>query len=206
MSTNRELTGKIALGMFPTDAHHLSIGTLIQLISKVTGSSRGIGAAIAVKLASRGADVAINYNASAAAAEEVAAQARAQGVRAITVQANVSSQAEVIALFETVVRDLGPLDIVVSNSGVEHFAHISEVTGEDIDRVFDVNIKGQYFVAQQAYKHLNDFGRLMLTASVCAVMVSSLPLGIPFLYLLLSRPRSDIDGIGCPRPRRLCRF
>lgn len=74
-------------------------------------------------------------------------------------------------MFETVVRELGPLNIVVSNSGVEHFAHISEVTGEDIDRVFDVNVKGQYFVAQQAYKYLADYGRLMLTASVCAVMV-----------------------------------
>lgn len=152
----------------------ISFSTLIQHPLKVTGSSRGIGAAIAIKLASRGADIAINYHASAAAAEEVAAQVRAQGVRALTVQANVTSQAEVTALFETVVRDLGPLDIVVSNAGVEHFAHISEVTGEDIDRVFDVNVKGQYFVAQQAHKHLKDFGRLMLTASVCAVMVRCL--------------------------------
>ncbi|KAJ5182753.1 hypothetical protein N7492_000369 [Penicillium capsulatum] len=150
MSTsNRELTGKIAL---------------------VTGSSRGIGAAIAIKLASRGADIAINYHASAAAAAEVAAQVRAQGVRAITVQADVASQADVATLFERVVTDLGPLDIVVSNSGVEHFAPIAEVTGEDIDRVFNVNVKGQYFVAQQAHKHLKDHGRLMLTASVCAVM------------------------------------
>lgn len=74
-------------------------------------------------------------------------------------------------MFETVVRELGRLDIAVSNSGIEHFGDLSEVTGADIDRVFAVNVKGQYFVAQQAYKHLADYGRVMLTSSISAVKV-----------------------------------
>ncbi|KAJ5378780.1 hypothetical protein N7509_011899 [Penicillium cosmopolitanum] len=63
----------------------------------------------------------------------------------------------------------GRLDIVVSNSGIEHFGSLTEVTGADIDAVFAVNVKGQYFVAQQAYKHMADFGRVMLTSSISAV-------------------------------------
>ncbi|KAJ5573672.1 uncharacterized protein N7459_008099 [Penicillium hispanicum] len=148
MSLNKDLTGKVAL---------------------VTGSSRGIGAAIALKFAQHGANIAINYVSSAAAAESIAEQVRAQGVRAITVRADVSHEAEVGAMFETVVRELGRLDIAVSNSGIEHFGDLSEVTGADIDQVFAVNVKGQYFVAQQAYKYMADYGRVMLTSSISAV-------------------------------------
>lgn len=70
-------------------------------------------------------------------------------------------------------KEFGRLDIVVSNSGIEHFGSLTEVTGADIDAVFAVNVKGQYFVAQQAYKHMADFGRVMLTSSISAVKVSS---------------------------------
>ncbi|CAI7675545.1 unnamed protein product [Penicillium pancosmium] len=148
MSNNKDLTGKVAI---------------------VTGSSRGIGASIILKFASRGADVAINYISSKEAAESVAAQARAYGVRAITLKADVSSETEVPAMFETLMKEFGRLDIVVSNSGIEHFGSLTEVTGADIDAVFAVNVKGQYFVAQQAYKHMADFGRVMLTSSISAV-------------------------------------
>jgi tetrahydroxynaphthalene reductase len=76
-------------------------------------------------------------------------------------------------MFETLIKEFGHLDIVVSNSGIEHFGSLTEVTGADIDAVFAVNVKGQYFVAQQAYKHMADFGRVMLTSSISAVKVSS---------------------------------
>ncbi|KAJ5665136.1 uncharacterized protein N7477_007584 [Penicillium maclennaniae] len=148
MSENKNLVGKVAV---------------------ITGSSRGIGAAIALKFASQGANIAINYLSTASAAEAVASQIRALGVKAITIQANVSQEHEVKTMFETVMREFGRLDIVVSNSGIEHFGSLEQDTGDDIDRIFAVNVKGQYFVAQQAFKHMNDFGRVMLTSSISAV-------------------------------------
>ncbi|KAJ5176934.1 uncharacterized protein N7482_002811 [Penicillium canariense] len=148
MAENKELTGKVAL---------------------VTGGSRGIGAAIALKFAQRGADVAINYISSATAAESVAEAIRAHGVRAMTVKADISNETDVGAMFQDVVREFGRLDIAVSNSGIEHFGRLDEDTGADIDRIFAVNVKGQYFVAQQAYKYMEDYGRVMLTSSISAV-------------------------------------
>lgn len=108
---------------------------------------------------------------TASAADAVASQIRALGVKAITVQANVSQDHEVKSMFETVMREFGRLDIVVSNSGIEHFGSLEQDTGDDIDRIFAVNVKGQYFVAQQAFKHMNEFGRVMLTSSISAVKV-----------------------------------
>ncbi|KAJ5672922.1 hypothetical protein N7507_002049 [Penicillium longicatenatum] len=148
MSVNKNLAGKVAL---------------------VTGGSRGIGAAIAIKLAEHGANLAINYVSSATAAEAVAEQVRSHGVTALTVKADVSQEDEVSAMFQTIMEKFGRLDIAVSNSGIEYFAEHSETTGADIDRVFGVNVKGQYFVAQQAYKYMADHGRVMLTSSISAV-------------------------------------
>ncbi|KAK7732182.1 hypothetical protein SLS57_001162 [Botryosphaeria dothidea] len=150
MAQNKNLTGKVAI---------------------VTGSSRGIGAAIALKLASHGADVVINYHSSAEAAESVAAKARDEhGVRSLSVKADVSSQDGLARLFETAKKELGKVDIVMSNSGIEHFGSLEEVKGEEIDKIFAVNVKAQYFVAQQAHKYLEKGGRLILMSSVSAVM------------------------------------
>lgn len=140
-------------------------------LRSVTGGSRGIGAAIAIKLAEHGAHLAINYVSSATAAEAVAEQVRSHGVTAITVKADVSQEEEVSAMFKTIMEEFGRLDIAVSNSGIEYFAEHAETTGADIDRVFGVNVKGQYFVAQQAYKYMADHGRVMLTSSISAVKV-----------------------------------
>ncbi|KAJ5104529.1 hypothetical protein NUU61_001876 [Penicillium alfredii] len=148
MSVNQDLAGKVAI---------------------VTGASRGIGAGIAQKLAQRGAHIAINYLSSTAAAESIAEQIRTNyGVRAITLKADVAQEAEVKAMFEAVHREFGRLDIAVSNSGIEHFGTLGEVAGEEIDRVFAVNVKGQFFVAQEAFRYMEDFGRVMLTSSISA--------------------------------------
>ncbi|KAJ5775269.1 uncharacterized protein N7511_000280 [Penicillium nucicola] len=146
--SNKPLAGKVAL---------------------ITGASRGIGAAISLKFAHQGADIALNYKSNATAAEQVATQIRQLGVRAITLQADVSQEQQVETMFQTAQESLGRLDIVVSNSGIEHFAAIPDVKSEDIDAVFAVNVKGQFFVAQQAYKYMEDFGRVMLTSSISAV-------------------------------------
>ncbi|KAJ5981250.1 hypothetical protein N7499_001737 [Penicillium canescens] len=147
----------------------MSNKTLAGKVAIITGASRGIGAAISLKLAHQGANIALNYKSNANAAEQVAKEIRTLGVRAITLKADVSQQEEVKAMFEAAQKEFGRLDIVVSNSGIEHFADIADVKGEDIDAVFAVNVKGQFFVAQQAYKYMEDFGRVMLTSSISAV-------------------------------------
>ncbi|KAE8350462.1 Versicolorin reductase [Aspergillus coremiiformis] len=138
-------------------------------VALVTGSGRGIGAAIAIRLAQHGAHVVVNYASSASAAEKVAEQIRSYGVKAIAVKANVSKVEDLTVLFQAVISEFGRLDIVMSNSGVEHFGHLPDVTEAEIDKALAVNVKGQFFVAQQAYKHLADHGRLILTSSISAV-------------------------------------
>ncbi|KAL6904276.1 hypothetical protein GGI43DRAFT_400028 [Trichoderma evansii] len=167
MAVSKSLAGKVAL---------------------ITGSSRGIGAAIALHLAEHGANVVINYVSSAEAAEAVAEKARSFGVKAITIKADVSKGPEIIAMFQTAKAEFGSLDIVMSNSGIEHFGKLEEVTEEEIDRIFSVNVKAQFIVAQQAHKYLADSGRLILISSISAVM------GIPN-HALYSASKAAIQGM-----------
>ncbi|KAL6713696.1 hypothetical protein ACLMJK_009161 [Lecanora helva] len=137
-------------------------------VALVTGSGRGMGRQNALELASRGASLVINYSRAAAPAEEVVKEIEKLGSRAIAIAADVSKPPEIAALFDKAVKHYGKLDIVVSNSGVESFQHISEITAEEFDRVFAVNTRGQLLVAQQAYKHLGNGGRLVMLSSMSA--------------------------------------
>ncbi|CAF9910405.1 Elsinochrome reductase 1 [Imshaugia aleurites] len=137
-------------------------------IALVTGSGRGMGRQNALELASRGASLVINYSRASGAAEAVVREIEKLGSRAVAIAADVSKPAEVATLFEKAISHYGKLDIVVSNSGVESFGHISEITVEEFDRVFSVNTRGQLLVAQQAYKHLEKGGRLVMLSSISA--------------------------------------
>jgi NAD(P)-dependent dehydrogenase (short-subunit alcohol dehydrogenase family) len=117
--------------------------------------------------------VVINYVSSASAAEEVAAKARDLGVRAVVVKADVSKSEEIAALFKKAKEELGRVDIVMSNSGIEHFGNLEDVTEEEFDRVFAVNVRAQFVVAQQAHKYIEEGGRLLLIGSVSASYVST---------------------------------
>ena len=101
----------------------------------ITGSSRGIGAAVAIRLAEHGADVVINYNSSLELAEGVAQKCRSHGVKVIVVQADVSQPKEVEKLFNTAKLELGRVDIVMSNSGIIHWGAPDSFTSEDFDKV-----------------------------------------------------------------------
>jgi NAD(P)-dependent dehydrogenase (short-subunit alcohol dehydrogenase family) len=137
----------------------------------VTGSGRGIGAAIVIALASHGADVVVNYHASADAAAKVAKEAEDKyGVRTAIIQADVTNYQGLSKLFEEAKAKLGRIDIVMSNSGIEHFNTLAATTEEEIDRTFATNVKAQFFVAQLAEKHMEDGGRLILTSSISAFM------------------------------------
>jgi 3-oxoacyl-[acyl-carrier protein] reductase len=141
---------------------------LKEKVAIVTGSSRGIGKEIALKLAQEGAKVVVNYRSSSEKAEEVVKQIEQQGSKATAIQADVSQIDQIEQLVTKAVEKFGQLDIVVSNSGVEHFGKLEEITLQDFDRVFSVNVAGQLFVAQAAARHLPSGGRIMLTSSVSA--------------------------------------
>lgn len=135
----------------------------------VTGASRGIGRAIALKLARQGANVAVNYNSNREQADEVVRALEAEGVAGVAIQANTGEVADVERLMQEAVDRLGaPLDVVVSNAGIEHFGAFDEVTQEEWDRTFAVNTRGQFFVMQQGAKHMNDGGRIVCTSSISA--------------------------------------
>lgn len=134
-------------------------------VALVTGSGRGIGAAMAVELGRCGAKVIVNYSKSADSANKVVNDIKSLGSDAVALQADVSQVPQTVKLFEEAVKVFGGIDIVCSNAGVVSFGHLSEVTEEEFDRVFSVNTRGQFFVAREAYKHLNQNGRIILMSS-----------------------------------------
>ena len=136
-------------------------------VALVTGAGRGMGRETALELARRGANLVVNYANSADSAEALVAEIKAlrKGADAIAIKANVSKVPEIVELFEKAIDYFGRLDIVCSNSGVVSFGHLKDVTEEEFDRVFQINTKGQFFVAREAYKHLSVGGRIILMVS-----------------------------------------
>ena len=121
---------------------------------------------MALELGRRGAKVVVNYANSSEAASEVVAEIKKSGSDAIAVMANTSNVKDIISLFAQAVAQFGHLDIVCSNSGVVSFGHIKDVTEEEYDRVMNINTRGQFFVAREAYKHLSVGGRLIMMGSI----------------------------------------
>jgi len=121
---------------------------------------------MALELGRRGANVVVNYAHSTEAAEQVVAEIKKNGSDAVAVKADVSDVDQIVAMFQEAKQKFGKLDIVSSNSGVVSFGHIADVTPEEFDRVFNTNTRGQFFVAREAYKHLEVGGRLILMGSI----------------------------------------
>jgi NAD(P)-dependent dehydrogenase (short-subunit alcohol dehydrogenase family) len=123
-------------------------------VALVTGASRGIGRGIAEVFAEEGADVAVNYTASAEKAEEVAKWIRGKGRRAITVKADVAKRADVESMFDKVAKELGPVDILVNNAGIETIVPFLELTDEQWTRLVDVNLRGAWLCSQVLCRRL----------------------------------------------------
>ena len=130
------------------------MGDLSGKTALVTGASRGIGAAIALKLASQGAAVAVNYAGSEAAAAAIVAQIESAGGRAVAIQADVSDAAAANRLFEATVESLGGLDIVVNNAGITRDGLVVRMSDEDWNSVIDTNLTGVFNVTRAAARHL----------------------------------------------------
>ena len=118
----------------------------------VTGASSGIGRAIALSLGDAGADVVINYVAGEDKAQALAAQIRAKGVRALALRADVSDEAEVGEMFRTMIEQLGTVDIVVNNAGLQQDAPFHEMTLAQWNRVLAVNLTGQFLCSRAAVR------------------------------------------------------
>ena len=160
----------------------------------ITGGSRGIGAATAVLAAQRGWDVAINYTRDAAAAERVAAEVRATGRRALVVQADVSDEAQVLAMFVAVDQQFGALGGLVNNAGVVDVpARVDEMSLQRLMRMFAINLSGSFLCAREAVKRMSTrhggAGGVIVNLSSAAAR-----LGSPGQYVDYAAAKAGIDS------------
>ena len=125
----------------------------------VTGSSQGIGQAIAIRLAEEGANVVIDYRSHSEGADETKARVEATGRRGHVVQADLGAVDDIRRMVAEGIQQFGKLDILVNNAGLEKQGDFWEVTEEDYDNVMNVNLKGVFFATQTVVQHLRDTGR-----------------------------------------------
>lgn len=166
----------------------------MEQVLLVTGASRGIGAATALLAAARGYAVAVNYAAQAGAAEEVVGAIRAQGGKALAVQADVADEGQVLAMFEQVDAKLGRLTALVNNAGVVDVpARVDEMGVARLKRMFDINVLGSFVCAREAVRrmstrHGGKGGAIVNVSSAAA------RLGAPGQYVDYAAAKGAIDA------------
>ena len=134
-------------------------------IALITGGSRGIGAAIAKRLAADGAKVAVTYAKDASSASAVVNAIEGNGGKAIAIQADSVDAAAIKAAVEKAVSTLGGLDILVNNAGTAIPKAFEDATLEELDRVLDINVRGTFITTQAALKYMKDGGRIIMIGS-----------------------------------------
>lgn len=134
-------------------------------IALVTGASRGIGRAIAERLARGGAAVVVNYSSSPGEAQKTVEKIKADGGNAVAIKADIGRVSEITRLFDESIKHFGKLDVLVNNAGVMFMKPVSATTEADFDRIFDINVKGTFFACQQAATRLADNGRIINLSS-----------------------------------------
>ncbi|KAG8819026.1 hypothetical protein FRC17_010627, partial [Serendipita sp. 399] len=146
------------------------MGSLHEKVAIVTGSSRGIGAAIAVALAKEGTKVVVNYvsPSSKPKAEEVAKTIEGLGSKALVVQADLANLEDVDTLVKETVAAFGKIDILVNNSAIVQFEDIGNITMENYTQTFDVNVRAIIFLSQAAVAHMGKGGRIINISSTTA--------------------------------------
>ncbi len=145
----------------------ISLEVILEKVALVTGASRGIGAAIATRLAKDNFTILINFVGNFNAAEKLLNQIEAAGGKAVTVQADVSDSNAVTRLFESVEATFGGIDAVINSAGIMKLATLAESKEEDFDTMVAVNLKGTFNTMREACKRLRQGGRIInLSSSV----------------------------------------
>jgi 3-oxoacyl-[acyl-carrier protein] reductase len=139
-------------------------------VALVTGASRGIGAAIAVRFAAEGAKVVVNYARSEKEANEVVAKITGAGGQAVALKANMGNPAEIPALYAATIKAFGKLDIVVNNAAIMQRLFLEDVTAETIDAHFNVNVRGYLLSCKYAAEHMTGGGCIINVASAISRM------------------------------------
>jgi 3-oxoacyl-[acyl-carrier protein] reductase len=130
-------------------------------VAIVTGASRGIGAAVARRLANDGFAVAINYASSSKEADALVAELAAQGTKAVAIKADVSKADEVRAMFDATEQQLGKIDVLVNNAGVLKTVPLADTSDTLYDQTFDINVRGTFNTLREAAARMNDGGRIV---------------------------------------------
>ena len=141
-------------------------------VALVTGSSRGVGRAIALAYAREGASVVINYTANQAAGEEVIAAIKEMGEKAVLVKADVSKAADAEALVQKGIDEFGGIDILVNNAGLSRPAMLLKMTEDQWDQVVDIHLKGAFLCTQFAARHMKEQnkGKIINVTSVAGIV------------------------------------
>ena len=137
-------------------------------VAVITGASRGIGRAIALRFATEGASVVVNYKQDSVSAAEVVDTICSQGGQAIAVQADVTQRAEVKSLFDKASNELGRIDILVNNAGVNKTCFFDEITDQDWDWIMDNNLKAPFICSQEVFKYMEPHGGRIVNISSVA--------------------------------------
>lgn len=137
-------------------------------VALVTGASKGIGAAIAQRLAADGASVVVNYASSKEGADKVVAAIASAGGKAVAVQGDVSKAGDAQAIVDSAVKSFGRLDILVNNSGVYDLKPLEQITEDHFHRHFNINVLGLLLVTQAASKHLGEGASIVNIGSVAS--------------------------------------
>src|SRR5467141_3966097 len=151
----------------------------MKKIAIVTGASRGIGRAVAKRLAQDGFAVVVNYLSNVGEAEEVVAEIKGIGGDAIAVKADVADQTDVERLFEETMKKFGSVDVVVHNSGIMPLSPIGKSDVELFDKVISTNLRGTFLVLARAAQHLAAGGRIIAFSS--SVLAKSFPSYGPYI-------------------------
>ncbi|KFI05436.1 SDR family oxidoreductase [Massilia sp. BSC265] len=160
-----------------------------QQVAIVTGASRGIGAALAQRLAEDGYGVVVNYASNEAEAHRVLATLHACGHKAIAVKADVANPIEVRALFDTAERELGKVDVLVNNAGVLKTVSLADTSDELFAQTFGVNVQGTFNTLREAARRLNDGGRIVnFSTSVLAMKLPG--------YAVYSASKAAVEAMG----------
>jgi 3-oxoacyl-[acyl-carrier protein] reductase len=151
----------------------------MKKIAIVTGASRGIGRAVAKRLAEDGFGVVVNYLSNASEAEQAVIEIQSIGGNAIAVKADVANQADVERLFEETMKKFGSVDVVVHNSGIMPLSPIGKSDVEVFDKVISTNLRGAFLVLAQAAQHIATGGRIIAFSS--SVLAKAFPSYGPYI-------------------------